>query len=103
MKEFGTLYVFELKKILGQRLVLVSLLLGAAMIFGWNLLTFSSTGYYYNVYNAQDGTVERQIGNYEQWRPWAGITCEGCPGSCWTMRSWSSWRRNTQTVTPGPF
>lgn len=64
MKEFGTLYIFELKKILGQRLVLVSLLLGAAMIFGWNLLTFSSTGYYYNVYNAQDGTVERQIGNY---------------------------------------
>ena len=64
MKEFGTLYVFELKKILGQRLVLVSLLLGAAMIFGWNLLTFSSTGYYYNVYNAQDGTVERQIANY---------------------------------------
>lgn len=64
MKEFGTLYVFELKKILGQRLVLVSLLLGVAMIFGWNLLTFSSTGYYYNVYNAQDGTVERQIANY---------------------------------------
>ena len=24
MKEFGTLYIFELKKILGQRLVLVS-------------------------------------------------------------------------------
>ena len=46
MKEFGTLYIFELKKILGQRLVLVSLLLGAAMIFGWNLLTFASTGYY---------------------------------------------------------
>ena len=64
MKGFGALYVFELKKILGQRLVLVSLLLGAAMIFGWNLLTFSSTGYYYNVYNAQDGTVERQIANY---------------------------------------
>lgn len=64
MKGFGALYVFELKKILGQRLVLVSLLLGVAMIFGWNLLTFSSTGYYYNVYNAQDGTVERQIANY---------------------------------------
>ena len=64
MKGFGALYVFELKKILGQRLVLVSLLLGAAMIFGWNLLTFSSTGYYYNVYNAQGGTVERQIANY---------------------------------------
>lgn len=64
MKAFGTLYIFELKKILGQRLVLVSLLLGVVMIFGWNLLTFSSTGYYYNVYDAQDRTVERQIGNY---------------------------------------
>lgn len=64
MKGFGTLYVFELKKILGQRLVLVSLLLGAAMIFSWNLLTFSSTGYYYHVYDAQEHTVERQIGNY---------------------------------------
>ena len=64
MKEFGTLYIFELKKILGQRLVLVSLLLGAAMIFGWNLLTFASTGYYYNVYDAGDRTVERQIANY---------------------------------------
>lgn len=64
MKGFGALYVFELKKILGQRLVLVSLLLGVVMILGWNLLTFTSTGYYYQVYDAQDGTVERQIGNY---------------------------------------
>lgn len=58
MKEFGTLYVFELKKILGQRLVLVSLLLGVAMILGWNLLTFVSTGYYY-VYDAEKNDVER--------------------------------------------
>lgn len=64
MKGFGVLYIFEVKKILGQRLVLVSLLLGAAMIFGWNLLTFSSSGYYYQVYDAQEHTVERQIGNY---------------------------------------
>ena len=63
MKEFGTLYVFELKKILGQRLVLVSLLLGVAMILGWNLLTFASTGYYY-VYDAQKNDVERLLRPY---------------------------------------
>ena len=63
MKEFGTLYVFELKKILGQRLVLVSLLLGVAMILGWNLLTFASTGYYY-VYGAQKNDVERLLRPY---------------------------------------
>lgn len=63
MKEFGILYVFELKKILGQRLVLVSLLLGVAMILGWNLLTFASTGYYY-VYDAQKNDVERLLRPY---------------------------------------
>lgn len=58
MKGFGTLYVFELKKILGQRLVLVSLLLGVAMILGYNLLCFHGTGYYFT-YDAQQNDVER--------------------------------------------
>lgn len=58
MKEFGTLYRFELKKILGQRLVLVSLLLGIAMILGYNLLSINGTGYYYD-YDAQQNDVER--------------------------------------------
>ncbi|MBM6897889.1 hypothetical protein H9X86_11095 [Pseudoflavonifractor capillosus] len=58
MKGFGTLYVYELKKILGQRLALVSLLLGVVMIFGWNLVTLNSTGYYYD-YDAQQNEVER--------------------------------------------
>lgn len=58
MKGFGTLYRFELKKILGQRLVLVSLLLGVAMILGYNLLSFNGTGYYYT-YDAQQNDVER--------------------------------------------
>ena len=58
MKGFGTLYVFEMKKILGQRLVWVSLLLGVVLIFGWNLLTLHSTGYYY-AFDAQENNVER--------------------------------------------
>lgn len=58
MKGFGTIYRFELKKILGQRLVLVSLLLGIAMILGYNLLSINGTGYYYD-YNAQQNDVER--------------------------------------------
>ena len=41
MKGFGTLYVFELKKVLGQRLFLVSVLLGAALsVAGYLLQTF---------------------------------------------------------------
>lgn len=58
MKGFGTLYVFELKKVLGQRLLLVSVLLGAALLFGWSLLTFYGTGYYYR-YDAQTNSVEQ--------------------------------------------
>lgn len=58
MKGFGTLYVFELKKVLGQRLFLVSVLLGAALLFGWSLLTFYGTGYYYR-YDAQTNSVEQ--------------------------------------------
>lgn len=58
MKGFGTLYVFELKKVLGQRLLLVSVLLGAALLFGWSLLTFYGTGYYYR-YHAQTNSVEQ--------------------------------------------
>lgn len=63
MKGFGTLYVYELKKILGQRLALVSLLLGVVLIFGWNLVTLNSTGYYYD-YDAQQNEVERLPGPY---------------------------------------
>lgn len=58
MKGFGTLYIFELKKILGQRLVLVSLLVGVVMIFGWNLLTLYGAGDYY-AYDAQQDSAER--------------------------------------------
>ena len=65
MKGFGTLYVFELKKVLGQRLLLVSVLLGAALLFGWNLLTFYGTGYYYR-YHAQTNSVERLSKPYRE-------------------------------------
>ena len=65
MKGFGTLYVFELKKVLGQRLLLVSVLLGAALLFGWNLLTFYGTGYYYR-YHAQTNSVERLSRPYRE-------------------------------------
>lgn len=58
MKGFGTLYAFEMKKILGQRLVLVSLLLGVVILFACNLVTFSSMEYS-EIYNAQEGTVEQ--------------------------------------------
>lgn len=58
MKGFRTLYVFELKKVLGQRLFLVSVLLGAALLFGWSLLTFYGTGYYYR-YDAKTNSVEQ--------------------------------------------
>lgn len=65
MKGFGTLYVFELKKVLGQRLLLVSVLLGAALLFGWSLLTFYGTGYYYR-YHAQTNSVERLSKPYRE-------------------------------------
>lgn len=65
MKGFGTLYVFELKKVLGQRLLLVSVLLGAALLFGWNLLTFYGAGYYYR-YDAQTNSVERLSRPYRE-------------------------------------
>ena len=58
MEEFGTLYIFEMKKILGQRLVWVSLLLGVAIILGNMLLSINGTGYYYD-YDAQRNDVER--------------------------------------------
>lgn len=69
MKGFGTLYVFELKKVLGQRLFLVSVLLGAALLFGWSLLTFYGTGYYYR-YDAQTNSVEQFS------RPYCAATCQ---------------------------
>ncbi len=65
MKGFGPLYVFELKKVLGQRLFLVSVLLGAALLFGWSLLTFYGTGYYYR-YDAQTNSVEQLSRPYRE-------------------------------------
>ena len=58
MKLFGTLYRFELKKILGQRLFPVAVLLGAALLLGRIVLTLNGTGYYYR-YDAQTNSVER--------------------------------------------
>lgn len=58
MKLFGTLYRFELKKILGQRLFPVAVLLGAALLLGRIVLTLNGTGYYYR-YDAQANSVER--------------------------------------------
>lgn len=65
MKGFGTLYVFELKKVFGQRLFRVSVLLGAALLFGWSLLTFYGTGYYYR-YDAQTNSVEQRSRPYRE-------------------------------------
>lgn len=65
MKGFGTLYVFELKKVLGQRLFLISVLLGTALLLGWSLLAFHGTGYYYR-YHAQTNSVERLSRPYRE-------------------------------------
>lgn len=63
MKPFGMLYLFELKKILGQRLISVSVLLGAFLILAANISPLLGTGYYYR-YDAPQGTVERSPGSY---------------------------------------
>lgn len=58
MNNFGTIYRFELKKVLGQPLAFVSVLLGTVLLLGCALLSLSGTGYYYR-YDAQENAVER--------------------------------------------
>ena len=97
MKGFGTLYVFELKKVLGQRLLLVSVLLGAALLFGWSLLTFYGTGYYYR-YHAQTNSVEQISRSFTKYSssPLKACTFEN---NHWTYngtnagRWWGQWHR----------
>ena len=58
MKAFGVLYLFEWKKILGQRLVPAAILLGVLLLLAANISPLLGTGYYYR-YDAQWGTVDR--------------------------------------------
>ena len=45
MKAFGVLYLFEWKKILGQRLVPAAILLGVLLLLAANISPLLGTGY----------------------------------------------------------
>ena len=63
------------------------MLLGAALLFGWSLLTFYGTGYYYR-YDAQTNSVEQISRPTVRWRPCAGTPCAPWPARSWMSRSW---------------
>lgn len=58
MRNFGVLYLFELKKIRRQKLTLISLLLSAVLIAAAAALGETGTGTYY-IYDAERDTVSR--------------------------------------------
>ena len=61
------------------------MLLGAALLFGWSLLTFYGTGYYYR-YDAQTNSVEQISRPYCEVEACAGTPCAPCPDGCWMSR-----------------
>ena len=58
MNIFGALYLYELKKIRQQKMLPVSVLIGAILVVALTVVPFFGNGYYYT-YSAEDGSVDR--------------------------------------------